>query len=91
MGMQPQYGNQAGVAQPGNGVFPMATPYNQMNAPIGVQDPFGPVPGTQVREAIFVLNVYRFKDSKLSDDLVLILILFWAMQNGPLQTDTYAW
>lgn len=49
MGMQPQYGNQAGVAQPGNGVFPMATPYNQMNAPIGVQDPFGPVPGTQVR------------------------------------------
>ena len=45
MGMYPQaqYGNQPGMMQ--TGMYPMQ---NQMNAPMTTQDPFGPVPSSQV-------------------------------------------
>ena len=49
MGMYNQYGQQPGMMPSGVGMFPMQTAVPHMNAPIASQDPFGPVPGSQVR------------------------------------------
>jgi len=49
LGMYQQYGAQPTMMQSGPGMMPMQGQVNRFNAPFANQDPFGPVPGSQVR------------------------------------------
>ncbi len=61
--MQAQFGNNPAMMQAGMNSFQMQTSYNQMS--MQSQDPFGPVPGTQVSNAYTFIFHKQAVDKKL--------------------------